>query len=77
MRHSSTQYIDIEPPPDKCVIKQQEEGGTRLERVSVDIRFVFIAGFAASTEQEGKPALLHLRLARNIALRVNRLRLSG
>ncbi|WP_145573337.1 hypothetical protein [Yersinia alsatica] len=30
-----------------------------------------------STEQEGKPALLHLRLARNIALRVNLPRLSG
>ncbi|EPD1884312.1 hypothetical protein ACR6U3_000591, partial [Yersinia enterocolitica] len=66
MRHSPTQYIDIEPLTGKCVIKQQEEGGTRLDRVLVDIRFVFIAGFAASTEQEGRPALLHLRLARNI-----------
>ncbi|HEN3608744.1 TPA: hypothetical protein U5E44_001928 [Yersinia enterocolitica] len=48
-----------------------------LDQVSVDIRFVLSAGIATSTEQEGKPALLHQRLARNIALRVNRLRLSG
>ncbi len=27
MRHSPTQYIDIEPLTGKCVIKQQEEGG--------------------------------------------------
>ncbi|CNH33034.1 Uncharacterised protein [Yersinia aldovae] len=37
MRHSSIQYIDTEPLTGKCVIKQQEEGGTRLERVLVDM----------------------------------------
>lgn len=36
MRHSPTQYIDIEPLTGKCVIKQQEEGGPRLDQVLVD-----------------------------------------
>ncbi|EON3358001.1 hypothetical protein ACNHFS_002994 [Yersinia enterocolitica] len=36
------------------------------DQISVDIRFILNAGCVASTEQEGKPALLHLRLARNI-----------
>ncbi len=37
MRHSPTQYIDIEPLTGKCVIKQQEEGGTQLDQVLVDM----------------------------------------
>ncbi len=37
MRNSPTQYIDIEPLTGKCVIKQQEEGGPRLDQVLVDM----------------------------------------
>lgn len=45
MRHSPTQYIDIEPLTGKCVIKQQEEGDPRLDQVSVDILSVIGFGY--------------------------------